>query len=202
MAADHRLMRYHEFALAEEGRDIRGVAVEPCIVDLCTMIEVHRSEYGRPKHWVGIWDAVKQEGIARNQLPVDLFVASRIALDHMIAMSDDELCELVGLLDSRQRDRARCGLSGDGIPSAPEAQHNASLPVAPNSGNRSESRSAPMSRADIARRLLNRPDARSRDALMIMQEYGLKKAGNKWTIRFDTGMDHNMRERMEAAQPP
>ena len=64
-----------------------------------------------------------------------------------------------------------------------------------------EERCAPMPKAEIARRLLNRQNARTRDAEKMMAEYGLKAMGNKWTIRLN-GLDANARRRLEAREWP
>ena len=58
-------------------------------------------------------------------------------------------------------------------------------------------RCAPMSRAEIARRLLNKPSARTRDANGLMQRHGLRQepGSNLWTICIDK-LDPMAKDRM------
>ena len=59
--------------------------------------------------------------------------------------------------------------------------------TAPAAADDKRPRCAPMSRAEIARRLLNKPSARTRDALALMQRHGLRQepGSNLWTIYVD-----------------
>ena len=58
-------------------------------------------------------------------------------------------------------------------------------------------RCAPMSKAEMARRLTGRPQARGRDVESFLKEHDLQYAeGRKWTVRLDT-MDQHSREKLE-----
>ncbi len=62
-----------------------------------------------------------------------------------------------------------------------------------------EERCVPMSKAEIARRYLDDPDARARTINSILVERGLRreaKGKNLWTIRLD-GLDDSTRKRLE-----
>ena len=59
-------------------------------------------------------------------------------------------------------------------------------------------RCAPMSKAEMARRLTGRPQARGRDVKSFLREHDLQHAeGRKWTVRLDT-MDQGSREKLQA----
>jgi hypothetical protein len=66
-----------------------------------------------------------------------------------------------------------------------------------NEGVRQTERTAPMSKAELARRILNNSTARSRD--IDWQGFDLQPAGGaKWTIRIDVAaVDITMRKRLE-----
>jgi hypothetical protein len=58
-------------------------------------------------------------------------------------------------------------------------------------------RSAPMSKAEMARRLTGRPKARGRDIEPFLRDHDLQHAeGHNWTVRLDT-MDQRSREKLE-----
>lgn len=62
----------------------------------------------------------------------------------------------------------------------------------------SEHRSAPMTKADMARRITGRSNARFREIEAFISQHDLQRVGdnNKWTVRLD-GMDANTRSKLE-----
>jgi hypothetical protein len=69
--------------------------------------------------------------------------------------------------------------------------------TAPAAADDKRPRCAPMSRAEIARRLLNKTSARTRDALALMERHGLRQesGSNLWTIYVDN-LDPMAKERL------
>ncbi len=57
--------------------------------------------------------------------------------------------------------------------------------------------SAPMTKAEMARRITGNRKARAREVEAILVSYGIKNlSGNKWSVRLD-GMDSNTRKKIE-----
>jgi hypothetical protein len=64
-----------------------------------------------------------------------------------------------------------------------------------------DSRSMPVSEAELARRILGKDSARPRDARPIIKEHAPLKVGNKWTIRLDPELGKETIARLQKPPP-